>query len=68
MVDLLVQTSSDHLILILKLYLSFYKTVQHNEEVSGTEPSPSGRVLCLYVKLCWESTVFIYGFSMFSPS
>ncbi len=39
-VDLLVLTSLEHLLLIVKILLSFYKTSYHNEEVNCTEPSP----------------------------
>jgi hypothetical protein len=42
MVDLLVLTYSDQLLLILKKYfISFYKTSYLNEEVKCTDPSPS---------------------------
>jgi hypothetical protein len=38
MVDLLVLTSLDKLLSILKIYLPFYKTSYLNEEVNHTEP------------------------------
>jgi len=40
-VDLLVLTSLDKLLFILKYYFPFYKTSYLNEEVNCTEPSPS---------------------------
>ncbi len=44
--DLLVLTSSDQLLFILKLYFSFYKTNYLNEEVNRIERSPSVRGSC----------------------
>ncbi len=43
MVDFLALTSSDQLLFILKLYISFYKTTYLNKELNCTEPFPSVR-------------------------
>jgi hypothetical protein len=45
-VNLLVLTSLNLLLLIVKTLFTFYKTSNLNEEVNCTEPSPSVRVLC----------------------
>jgi len=42
--DLLVLSSLDQLLLILSTLFTFCKTVYLNEEVKGTEPSPSASV------------------------
>ncbi len=44
--DLLVLTSLDQLLLVLKTLFSFLKTSYINKEVSRTEPSPSVSVPC----------------------
>jgi hypothetical protein len=36
-----VSTSVDQVLFTLKILLTFYKTSNPNEEVNGTEPSPS---------------------------
>jgi hypothetical protein len=47
MLDLLVLTNSDMLLLILKIFFfSFYKTMYANKEVNRIEPSTSIRVPC----------------------
>jgi hypothetical protein len=46
--DLLVQTSLDQLVFIIKLLFDFvYKTRYLNEEVNCTEPPPSVSVPCI---------------------
>jgi hypothetical protein len=44
MLDLLVLTSLDLLVFILKLFTYFCYTTYFNEEVNRTEPTPSVRV------------------------
>jgi hypothetical protein len=65
-VDLLVLTSLDHLLFIVKLYFFlFYKTTYLNEEVNRTEPSPSVRVpwIChlFFLPAQGASTFDIFG-------
>ncbi len=58
MIDLLILASLDQLLVILQTYLLFNKTSYPNEEVNGTEPSPSVRVPCSILK----SSLFLKAF------
>ncbi len=54
--DLLVLTSLDQLVLIMRILLNFlYKTGYVNEEVICTEPSPSVSIPCFY---SWKMIIF----------
>ncbi len=64
-VDLLVPTSSDQLLFVLKLYFSFFKTTYLNEDVLCNEPFPSVRVPCLHISsLCKISNYILTFFSL----